>query len=102
MAETVWEDAVEAEADEDLKHPDEFFVILLNDDYTTMEFVVMILMTVFHRGFEDARRIMLNVHERGRGVVGSYPYDIAITKVNTVHALAREAGFPLKCVVERL
>jgi ATP-dependent Clp protease adaptor protein ClpS len=62
----------------------------------------MILMTVFHRGFEDARRIMLNVHQRGRGVVGSYPYDIAVTKANTVHALAREAGFPLKCAVERL
>jgi len=102
MGENAWEDAVETVSEEELKHPDEYFVILLNDDYTTMEFVVMVLMTVFHRDFADAQRIMLTVHERGRGVVGSYPYDIAVTKVNAVHALAREAGFPLKCAVERL
>jgi ATP-dependent Clp protease adaptor protein ClpS len=102
MAQNDVEDAVDASAEEELKHPEEYFVILLNDDYTTMEFVVMVLMTVFHRDFKDATRIMLNVHERGRGVVGSYAYDIAVTKVNAVHALAREAGFPLKCVIERL
>ncbi|HUX38392.1 MAG TPA: ATP-dependent Clp protease adapter ClpS [Rectinemataceae bacterium] len=86
---------------EDTKPPEEFRVILLNDDYTTMEFVVSVLMTVFHKPVPEATRIMLDVHKKGRGIVGTYTYDIAATKVNQVHALARQNGFPLKCMMEK-
>jgi ATP-dependent Clp protease adaptor protein ClpS len=85
-----------------LKEPEEYRVILLNDNYTTMEFVVEILMIVFHKKQEDAVRIMLDVHQKGKGTVGMYPYDIAQTKANQVHALARQNEFPLKCIVEKV
>jgi len=85
---------------EKFKEPDEFRVILLNDDYTTMDFVVMVLVEVFRKNPEDANRIMLDVHEKGRGIVGQYPWDIAATRAEQVHALARENEFPLKCIVE--
>jgi ATP-dependent Clp protease adaptor protein ClpS len=84
-----------------IKEPEEYRVILLNDDYTTMEFVVEVLMVVFHKKQEDAVRIMLDVHQKGKGTVGVYPYDIAQTKANQVHALARQNEFPLKCIVEK-
>jgi ATP-dependent Clp protease adaptor protein ClpS len=87
--------------DEKLKEPEDFRVILLNDHYTTMEFVVGILMRIFHKSLEDANRIMLDVHRKGKGTVGMYPYDIAQTKVNQVHATAREYEFPLRCIVEK-
>ena len=86
---------------EDVKPPEEFRVILLNDDFTTMEFVVSVLMTVFHKPVPEATRIMLDVHKKGRGIVGIYIYDIAVTKVNQVHVLARQNGFPLKCTMEK-
>lgn len=86
---------------EELKEPDEYRVILLNDDYTTMEFVVSVLMAVFHKALLDAQKIMLDVHKKGRGVVGTYTYDIATTKINQVHELARQNGFPLKCTMEK-
>ena len=86
---------------ERLKEPDEYRVILLNDNYTTMEFVVEILMVVFHKQEEDATRIMLDVHRKGKGTVGVYPWDIAQTKTNQVHNLARQSEFPLKCIVEK-
>ena len=74
---------------------------LINDDYTTMEFVVQVLIHVFHKSEEEAMRIMLNVHREGVGVCGIYPFEVAETKVNAVDALARENGFPLKCTMER-
>ncbi len=89
------------EEDTDTKEPDEYRVILLNDDYTTMEFVVAVIMSVFHRELLDATRIMLDVHRKGKGVVGTYTYDIAATKINRVHEMARENGFPLKCIMEK-
>lgn len=76
-------------------------VLLHNDDYTTMEFVVDILTHVFHKTIEGASRIMLNVHERGIGICGVYTYEVAETKVDTVHNLARDHGFPLKCSMEK-
>jgi ATP-dependent Clp protease adaptor protein ClpS len=85
---------------ERLKEPEEFRVILLNDNYTSMEFVVEILILVFHKSEEDATRIMIDVHKKGRGIVAIYPWDIAQTKADRVHALAREHQFPLRCVVE--
>jgi len=84
-----------------LKEPEDYRVILLNDNFTTMEFVVNVLMGVFQKGEEDATRIMLDVHHKGRGTVGVYPWDIAQTKANQVHNLARQYEFPLKCVVEQ-
>jgi len=86
--------------DEKLKEPEEFKVILLNDHYTTMEFVVEVLMVIFHKNIIDANRIMLDVHKKGKGVVGVYPWDIAATKTEQVHSAARANEFPLRCVVE--
>jgi len=83
------------------KKPSLYKVILLNDDYTPMEFVVEILKTIFHRPHAEATRIMLHVHQNGMGVAGVYPYEIADTKVHTVEELARESQFPLKCVMEK-
>ena len=82
------------------KEPQEFRVILLNDHYTTMEFVVEVLMVIFHKGIEDANRIMLDVHRKGRGMVGVYTWDIAATKTEQVHAAAMANEFPLRCIVE--
>ncbi len=80
--------------------PSMYKVLLHNDDYTTMEFVVEILKFVFHKSEERATTIMLNVHKKGVGVCGVYTYDIASTKVNSVHVLARERGYPLRCSME--
>ena len=76
-------------------------VLLHNDDYTPMEFVVEILIHVFHKSIEDATQIMLNVHRAGVGLCGVYPCEVAEIKVDTVHILAKEAGFPLKCTMEK-
>lgn len=84
-----------------LQEPEQYRVVLLNDDYTTMDFVVAVLMMVFHKNETEAQRIMLDVHKKGRGVVGMYPWDIATTKAEQVHSLARQAEFPLRCVVEK-
>ena len=86
---------------EKLKEPEDYWVILLNDNFTTMDFVVEVLMFVFHKQQEDATRIMLDVHRKGRGMIGTYPYDIAQTKANQVHDLARQYEFPLKCILEK-
>ena len=86
--------------DEKIKHPKEYMVILLNDNYTTKEFVVEILQLVFHKNPEEANAIMLKVHHKGRGVVGVYTWDIATTKANQVHSIAKQYEYPLKCIVE--
>lgn len=83
-----------------VKEPRKATVVLLNDDYTSMEFVVRILVEIFRKSSQDAMRIMLNVHEKGRGVCGVYPLEIAETKVTQVHAKARAEGFPLRCIIE--
>ncbi|MDF1592623.1 MAG: ATP-dependent Clp protease adapter ClpS [Desulfobacterales bacterium] len=81
--------------------PPMFRVLLLNDDFTTMDFVVQVLMRVFNKTFEEAARIMLNVHRKGVGLCGVYTYEVAETKVDTVHSLAREHQYPLKCTMEK-
>jgi ATP-dependent Clp protease adaptor protein ClpS len=83
-----------------LARPPLYKVLLHNDDYTTMEFVVDVLQTVFHHDLQRATRIMLHVHQRGVGVAGTYPRDVAETKAEKVMALARAAEFPLLCTVE--
>ena len=81
--------------------PPMYRVFLINDDYTTMEFVVEVLRTVFKKSTGEATRIMLNVHNAGVGLCGVYPHEIAETKVDAVHTLARENGFPLRCTMEK-
>jgi ATP-dependent Clp protease adaptor protein ClpS len=93
---------MDEEIQENVKEPSMFKVLLLNDDYTTMEFVVEVLMQVFAKTLEAATEIMLNVHQKGIGVCGVYPLEIAETKVETVHSLARERGYPLRCTLEEV
>jgi ATP-dependent Clp protease adaptor protein ClpS len=87
-------------SEEELREPEMYKVLLHNDDYTTMDFVVEVLITVFSKDFQEATRIMLDVHQNGVGLCGVYTYEIAETKVETVHVLARENGYPLKCTME--
>ena len=82
------------------KEPTQYHVILLNDDYTTMEFVIIVLEQVFQKGPAEAYRIMMQVHVNGRGLAGVYPWEVAETKVDVVTSMAKQAGFPLKAVVE--
>ncbi len=82
------------------EEPPMYRVLLHNDDYTSMEFVVKILETIFNKSTEAATIIMLKVHKEGMGICGVYTCEIAETKVKTVHLLAKEMGFPLKCTME--
>lgn len=82
------------------KRPSVFRVILHNDDYTTMEFVIAVLESIFHKSPAEAHRIMMQVHTRGHGICGTYPFDVAETKVSLVHDAAREEGYPLRASVE--
>jgi ATP-dependent Clp protease adaptor protein ClpS len=81
--------------------PPLYKVLLHNDDYTTMDFVITILETVFHKDPGEATRIMLNVHQQGIGIAGIYTREIADTKIHIVHDLARRNEFPLKCSMEQ-
>jgi ATP-dependent Clp protease adaptor protein ClpS len=83
-----------------VEKPPLFKVLLHNDDFTTMEFVVEVLQAVFHHDLQRATRIMLHVHQRGVGVAGTYPMEIAESKAEKVMSLARAAEFPLLCTVE--
>ena len=85
---------------EKLAPPKRWLVVLHNDDYTTMEFVVWVLTQVFHHNETTATQIMLNIHQRGSGVAGEYTREIAETRVKQVEALAREQEFPLRCTME--
>lgn len=83
-----------------IREPRHYQVIMHNDDFTSMEFVVEILMDIFHKNAMEAERLMLMVHESGKAAVGSYPYDIAVTKVQAATARAKEEGFPFRLSVE--
>jgi len=85
---------------QETKKPDLFKVLLLNDDYTTMDFVIEVLENVFHKSPADAYRIMMAVHIQGQGLCGVYPFEVAETKVGTVVELARGSGFPLRATME--
>ena len=91
---------IASEVAEVLQEPPMYKVLLHNDDYTTKEFVVNVLMTVFRKSREEAVRIMWYVHKNGIGLCGIFPYEIAETKVNMVGSLAKERGFPLKTSME--
>ena len=83
------------------KKPSMFKVLMLNDDYTPMEFVVMCLKRFFGMDLEQATRVMLHVHQKGVGICGVYPYEIAETKVNQVMDFARQNQHPLQCTLEK-
>ena len=93
-------DGALAETRQKTKKPTLYKVLLLNDDYTTMEFVLHVLETVFHKTPAVAHRIMMQVHTGGHGVCGAYSYDVAETKVATVQDLAKQDGFPLQATLE--
>ncbi len=94
------EQVIEKERSE-TKDPSFYRVILLNDDYTTMDFVIHVLETVFHKPPAEATRIMLSVHKKGAGICGVYTRDIAETKVTQVQEMALQHQFPLKCTMEK-
>jgi ATP-dependent Clp protease adaptor protein ClpS len=84
------------------RRPPMFTVLMHNDDYTTMEFVVEALISVFRKSPTEANRIMLHIHFKGSGVCGIYPYEVAETRVARVHSMARKEGFPLRCSLEKV
>ena len=92
--------AVKERAEIKTQEPKLYNVILLNDDYTTMEFVLQILETLFQKSPAEAYRIMMHVHRNGRGIAGVYPWEVAETKAATVRTLAADAGFPLRAAIE--
>lgn len=85
-----------------IKEPSKYKVLLHNDDYTTMEFVVQVLMDIFGKTESEATNIMLTIHKNGIGVCGIYTAEVAETKVALVTQLARKKGFPLKCTMEEV
>jgi len=82
------------------QEPTQYKVVLLNDDYTTMEFVMQVLESVFQKSPAEAYRIMMHVHLNGRGIAGVYPWEVAETKVEIVTSLARQAQYPLRAAIE--
>ena len=92
--------AVKERVKTEKKEPTLYKVVLLNDDYTTMEFVVRVLETVFQKSPAEAFRIMMQVHRDGSGIAGVYPWEVAETKVDTVTSMARHAEFPLRATIE--
>lgn len=84
----------------EFREPHLYKVLLLNDDYSSMDFVIKVLMQIFHHSYEKAMDIMLKVHEQGKGLCGVYTYEVAETKVAHVRKMAKEEKFPLRAVME--
>lgn len=95
-SETIFKDEVQNK----IKKPSMYRVFLLNDDYTTMDFVVEVIVKIFHKRIPEATKIMIDVHKAGKGIVGIFTYDIAVTKITQVELMAKERGFPLKAGME--
>lgn len=92
----------EQDLKDETREPKRYKVLLLNDDYTTMDFVVNVLRRVFRKSEPEALRIMLAVHKQGQGLCGIYTAEVAETKVDTVHTMAKAAGFPLRASLEEV
>ena len=91
---------IELNDDLELEEPKKYSVFLLNDDYSTMDFVIDVLVKVFRKSVDEAAQIMMNIHNNGKELCGVYTYEIAATKVAQVKTMAREKGFPLKAIME--
>ena len=91
---------IELNDDIDLQEPKKYNVFLLNDDYSTMEFVIDVLVRVFRKSVDESTTIMMNIHNNGKELCGTYTHEIATTKVAQVKSLARDKGFPLKAIME--
>ena len=91
---------IELDDDIDLQEPKKYKVFLLNDDFSTMDFVIDVLVRVFRKSVDEASTIMMNIHNKGKELCGTYTYEIATTKVAQVKSMAREKGFPLKAIME--
>jgi len=102
MTETRIQYGVDVFSDDELDEPKRFKVLLHNDNYTTMEFVIVVLKTVFSKNEAEAYQIMMKVHNDGVGVCGVYTSEIAETKVHMVRNMARKQGYPLKCTMEEV
>ncbi|SIQ84931.1 ATP-dependent Clp protease adaptor protein ClpS [Alkalispirochaeta americana] len=85
-----------------VQEPKRYRVVLHNDNYTTMDFVVEVLRCIFHKSPVESHAIMMNVHKKGQGIVGIYSYDIAATKAEQTRILAKQEGHPLKCTIEEV
>ncbi len=92
--------SVKERVDTQKQDPTRYQVVLLNDDYTTMDFVLHVLETVFQKSPAEAYRVMMHVHLNGRGVAGIYPWEVAETKADKVASMASGAGFPLRATIE--
>lgn len=99
---TSFEEQKQVHEKEETKEPPMYKVLLHNDDYTTMDFVIMVLETVFNKDSSEATRIMLNVHNQGIGIAGVYTREIGETKINVVHDMAKKNQYPLKCSLEKV
>jgi len=91
---------VKEKIDIDIKEPNKYNVIIYNDDYTSMEFVVQVLVGVFKKQVVEATKIMFDVHKKGRGIAGIYSYDVGVTKIIQAMEMCEESGFPLKLTLE--
>ena len=91
----------EVEVDLELQEPEMFRVLLHNDDYTSMDFVVNILMKIFHKNSQEAEMIMIKIHEKGSAICGVYTYEVAQTKAEQVKKLAKQNEFPLLATIEK-
>ncbi|MBQ0038943.1 MAG: ATP-dependent Clp protease adaptor ClpS [Treponema sp.] len=100
MPENRYSDQTDSDIEVEFEVPPQYKVIFFNDDYTTMEFVVEILMEVFKKSFEEASAVMLEVHKTGKGIAGIYPYDVAATRTRIAQTRARAEGFPLQIALE--
>ncbi|MDD2464650.1 MAG: ATP-dependent Clp protease adapter ClpS [Desulfobulbus sp.] len=98
---SIVQEKIESSDREALQEPPLYKVLLHNDDYTTMDFVVMVLQTVFQKTTDEATLIMLNVHHQGVGIAGIYTREIAETKVAMVDQIAKQYQFPLRCSLEK-
>ncbi len=97
---TGFDTGLDIESEAQLKKPTMYRVIMHNDHYTTMDFVIQVLISIFHKSMAEATVLMLQVHEEGAAAVGVYTYDIALTKIEQVHQLAKQNEYPLKCSYE--
>lgn len=94
--------SINTKSREEVKEPGLYKVVLHNDDYTTMEFVIEILVSVFRKTEGEASKIMMEVHNKGAGVAGVYPYDIGLTRVYEVKRRSTGQNFPLMCTLEKV